>query len=374
MEQQRKYLIAGAGTLIAVLGGLWWLTPSSTLTSVPTVAEANGSGPKRPGVIVLDDRAMARLGMRLATAQLADTVPLASVPAIVVPPANARVAVAATLPGVITRTYVIEGQSVGRGQLLATVSSREVLTLGADLARSNARLGVASSSAGRLGQLAREGVIAGARHDEAAATLREAQVDASEKRRILALSNASGANGTYSLVAPIAGRVTTATAQAGSPVDGSTAPFVIDAADRYEIEAQIPERLAGALRPGMRVEIGPNLGGTVTAIGSTIDPATRSVMLKASIGASPGIVTGKATTATVFGPGPANAVTVPSSAIVNLNGADVVFVQVRGGVIARKVRVGGTASSLAVILDGLRPGEKVVATGTSELKSLALAQ
>ncbi len=374
MEQQRKYLIAGAGTLIAVLGGLWWLTPSSTLTSVPTVAEANGSGPKRPGVIVLDERAMARLGMRLATAQLADTVPLASVPAIVVPPANARVAVAATLPGVITRTYVIEGQSVRRGQLLATVSSREVLTLGADLARSNARLGVASSSAGRLGQLAREGVIAGARYDEAAATLREAQVDASEKRRILALSNASGASGTYSLVAPIAGRVTTATAQAGSPVDGSTAPFVIDAADRYEIEAQIPERLAGALRPGMRVEIGPNLGGTVNAIGSTIDPATRSVMLKASIGASPGIVTGKATTATVFGPAPANAVTVPSSAIVSLNGADVVFVQVRGGVIARKVRVGGTASSLAVILDGLRPGEKVVATGTSELKSLALAQ
>lgn len=373
MDQQRKYLIAGATTIVAVLGGLWWFIPSSTPAPPPAVAE----GPRataRPGVIALDDKAMARLGMRLATAQVAETVPLASIPAIVVPPANARVAVAATLPGVITRTYVIEGQAVRRGQLLATVSSREVLTLGADLARSNARLGVAGSSAGRLGQLAREGVIAGARYDEAAATLREAQVDASEKRRILALSNASGASGTYSLVAPIAGRVTTATAQAGSPVDGSTAPFVIDAADRYEIEAQIPERLAGALRPGMRVEIGPNLAGTVTAIGSTIDPATRSTMLKASIGASPGIVTGKATTATVFGPAPANAVTIPSSAVVNLNGADVVFVQVRGGVTARKVRVGGTASSLAVILEGLLPGEKVVATGTSELKSLALAQ
>ena len=373
MDQQHKYLIAGATTLVAVLGGLWWSTPSTTTVPPPSVAEGAVSR-SAGGVIALDDKAMSRLGMRLATAQMAETVPLASLPAIVVPPANARVAVAATLPGVITRTYVIEGQAVRRGQLLAIVSSREVLTLGADLARSNARLGVAGSSANRLGQLAREGVIAGARYDEAAATLREAQVDASEKRRILALSNASGSSGTYSLVAPIAGRVTTATAQAGSPVDGSTAPFVIDAADRYDIEAQVPERLTGIVKPGMRVEIGPNLGGTVTAVGSTIDPATRSTMLKASIGASPGIVTGKSTTATVFGPGPANAVTIPTAAVVDLNGASVVFVRVRGGAVARKVKVGGTGAAVTIILDGLRPGERVVASGTSELKSLALAQ
>lgn len=374
MDRQRTLIIAGVTTLAATLGGFWWTTPSSVPVAPPNAAEGDAPLQSKNGVIALDARAMARLGMNLATAEASMTVPLAQLPAIVVPPANARVAVAATLPGVIIRTYVIEGQSVRRGQLLATVSSREVLTLGADLARSNARLGMASTSAGRLGQLAREGVIAGSRHDEAVATLREAQVDASEKRRILALSNASGASGTYSLVAPIAGRVTTATAQAGSPVDGSTAPFVIDAADRYEIEAQVPERLAGTLRPGMRVEVGTDVAGTVTVVGSTIDPATRSVMLKAMIAASPGIVTGKATTVTVYGEAPPNAVSVPSSAIVNLNGQDVVFVAVSGGVQARKVVLASSGSQVVVIIKGLRPGEKVVTSGTSELKALALVQ
>lgn len=374
MDQSRKLIIAGAATLAAAIGGFWWSTPTSAPVPPPDAAKGASPLQNRNGVIALDARAMARLGMQLATAEVAVTVPLAQLPAVIVPPANARVAVAATLPGVIIRTYVIEGQSVHRGQLLATVSSREVLTLGADLARSNARLGMASTSAGRLGQLAREGVIAGSRHDEAVATLREAQVDASEKRRILALSNASGASGTYSLFAPIAGRVTAATAQAGSPVDGSTAPFVIDAADRYEIEAQVPERLAGTLRPGMRVEVGADVAGTVTVVGSTIDPATRSVKLKAMIAASPGIVTGKATIATVYGEAPQNAVSVPASAIVNLNGQDVVFVVVRGGVAARPVVLASTGSQIVVILKGLSAGEQVVTSGTSELKALALVQ
>ena len=45
----------------------------------------------------------------------------------------------------------------------------DVMTLSADLARAHARAGVAQSSAARLAQLSREGIIAGARADEARA-------------------------------------------------------------------------------------------------------------------------------------------------------------------------------------------------------------
>lgn len=375
MEQNRTYILGGVATLALVLGGLWWLTqPAGSPSAPPPVQPAASRRPATPGTIRMGDGQIAKLGIRSVVAAPADIVPLATLPAIVVPPPNARIAVAATFPGVVTRTMVVEGQAVRAGQPLAVISSREVLMMGAELARSRARLGFAQSNAGRLGQLSREGVIAGSRADEAQATLREAQVDVSEKGRILALANASGNGGTYTLVAPIAGRVTTASAQAGSPVDGTTAPYVIDAADRYEVDAQLPERLIGTVRPGMVVKLDGGAGGVVTAVGVTIDPATRSAKLKASASAGPGVTSGKATTVTVFGPAPPGAVTVPASAVTSLGGADIVFVRTSGGFAARRIVTGGSGDGLVVVLSGIASGDRVVTTGISELKSLAGAQ
>ncbi|OQW75412.1 MAG: efflux transporter periplasmic adaptor subunit [Proteobacteria bacterium ST_bin14] len=380
MKQNRNLIAIGAVTLALVLGGTWWLRAQPTSpAAAPTTQTATRPARQSPGMIAMTDDQIARLGIKLAPAIRADLAPLASLPAMIVPPPNARVAVAATFPGVVTRTLVIEGQAVRRGQALAIIASRDVLMMGAELARSQARLGYAQSNAGRLGQLSREGVIAGSRADEARATLREAQVDVSEKRRILALANASGGSGNYTLVAPISGRVTTASLQAGSPVDGTSAPYVIDAATAYEIEAQLPERLVGSVRPGMEVRLDGGAGGTVTSVGATIDPMTRSAMLKAKIAATPGLATatmaaGKATTITLFAPAPIGAVGVPAAALIKQSGADIVFVRSRTGFAVRRVSSGSGSEGTVVILSGLSVGDRVVITGTSELKSLADAR
>lgn len=375
MEQNRKLIVGGAATLALVLGGLWWMVdPSATaVVSEPTVSAQTRPQP-RPGVIAMGEDQIAKLGIRLFAATRADVVPLAVLPAVIVPPPNARVAVAATFPGVVTRTMVVEGQAVRRGQVLAVIASRDVLMMGAELARSRARLGFAQSNAGRLAQLSREGVIAGSRADEAHATLREAQVDVSEKGRILSLANASGNGGTYALIAPIAGRVTTASAQAGSPVDGTTAPYVIDAADRYEVDAQLPERLVGRVKPGMGVRLDGGVSGTVTSVGSTIDPATRSAKLKAGVAAAAGVTSGKTTTVTVFAPAPVGAVAVPANAVTRMNGSDVVYVRTPDGFLAHRVVRGGSGDGTVVIVSGLAIGDRVVIAGTSELKSLAGVQ
>ena len=76
--------------------------------------------------------------------------------------------------------------------------------------------------------------------------------------------------GAYTLTAPIGGRVTAASIQAGGSVDGTTAPYVIDAANRYEAVGQLPERLVGTVRPGMSILIEPGIAGRVTAVGSAV--------------------------------------------------------------------------------------------------------
>lgn len=87
------------------------------------------------------------------------------------------------------RTMLVEGDSVRRGQPLAVVASRGVLSLRGDLSRAGARLEVAQSNARRLSQLNSEGTIAGARAEEARALAAEARADVSEESRILRLVN-----------------------------------------------------------------------------------------------------------------------------------------------------------------------------------------
>ncbi|MEG8220538.1 Cobalt-zinc-cadmium resistance protein CzcB [Sphingobium sp. AntQ-1] len=371
----RSFILAGVAVIALTLAGLWWLTTRAD--TAPPAAQSSppvDSVSAAPGHLRVEAGQAAQLGIRLAPAVAASEAPLAIVPALIQPPANARVAVAATFPGVVMRTLVVEGDTVRRGQPLAVISSREVLMMGADLTRANARLGVARSNAARLSQLSREGIIAGARADEASAIAVETSADVSEKARILHMVNGHGASGSYTLTAPIAGRITTARIQTGNSVDGTSAPYVIDAANRYEVLGQLPERLVGLVRPGMLVRIDPNIQGRVTAVGSTIDPATRSASVKAEIAAGPGIVAGRATNLLISGPAPAGAVGVPAAAVATMNGRTVVFVAIKGGFAVRDVKSGGANGSQAILLSGVKPGEQVVIAGTSALKALALSR
>ena len=372
----RAYLSIGAVMVVGIVSGLWWITANPNAPAPPAARPETvpANAGTVSGELKVDSKRVAQLGIRLAPAVAAQEAPLATVPAVIQPPANARVAVAATFPGVVMRTLVVEGDTVRQGQPLAIISSREVLMMGADLTRANARLGVARSNAARLSQLSREGIIAGARADEARAIAVETSADVSEKARILRMVNGHGASGSYTLTAPIAGRITTASIQTGNSVDGTTAPYVIDAANRYEVLGQLPERLVGLVHPGMVVRIDPNIQGRVTAVGSTIDPATRSASVKAEIAAGPGIVAGRATNLLISGPAPAGAVGVPAAAVATMGGRTVVFVATKGGFAVRDVKSGGANGSQAVLLSGVKPGEQVVIAGTSALKALALSR
>jgi cobalt-zinc-cadmium efflux system membrane fusion protein len=361
-----------AGSAIAILAIIGW-SLSGGGQDEQAKPEARPAAPAADGLLAVAPDKAAKLGIRTAPAVAAGEAPVAELPATMAPPPNARVAVAATLPGVVLRTMVVEGDMVRQGQALAVVQSRDMLTLGADLARADARLGYARSYASRLDQLSREGVIAGARADEARAAAAEASADVGEKARILRMVGGKSGQGSYTLTAPIAGRVTHADIQAGNPLDGSSAPFVIDAVGRYEVTAQLPQALVGTVRPGMKIQWG-EATGTVTSVGTTIDPSTRSATLRATLPGGEGLIAGRSGTVTLFGSAPAGAVSVPSDAVVDIDGATIVFVPIKGGYVRRAVTAGAAVGDHVLILDGIKPGEPVVAAGTSALKALLLAQ
>ncbi len=339
-------------------------------------AADNGSAPeaiakaKGANAITLSPAEMTRIGIRFAPIETVSEIPIATVPATLAPPPNSRVAVAAVIPGVITRTLVVEGESVRQGQPLAVIAAREMFTIAAGIERASARAAAARANDNRLSQLAREGVIAGARADEARAARLEAEAELNEQRRVMRLVNGAADGGSYTLVAPIAGKITTAAVQTGSPVSEATSAYVIDAVSRYELTAQLPERLVGKVHPGMGVRLPGNVRGEVTSVGSVIDPLTRSASLRARIPVGPGVVAGRALPATLFAPAPAGAIAVPSGSVVDIGGKPHVFVRSAHGVAVRAVETGDEADGRTLIRSGLRTGEAIAVAGMSELKSI----
>jgi membrane fusion protein, heavy metal efflux system len=319
-------------------------------------------------------------GLDITTAQaVAETdLPLGTVPGVISLPPEARVAVTSPFAGAAVRVFVIEGQQVRRGQPLALVRAAESVQIRGDLSRAQSELSLAEARHGRLRQLAEEGIIAPARVDEAQAQLQQARASVAENRRLASFAGA-GADGAMTLSAPISGRVQHVGIDTGGPVDPLTAPFVIEAASAYRIDLQLPERLARVVRPGMPVEVqipvsggAPMLvAGSILSVSPSIDPATRSVVAKASIGAAPGLVPGQNVMATILGTGNAGGVSVPSGAVTRSGTDSHVFVRTGQSFTSRRVTVAAEAGGHSVIADGLQPGEEVATSGLTELKAMA---
>ncbi len=318
---------------------------------------------------VLTPEQIRRLDIKTSPAISAQSASVGTMPATVVLPPDARVAVSAPFSGSIRQIFVIPGQQVTKGQALATILSRDALQIGADLNRARTDLDLARATAARTNQLVREGIIAGARAQEARAALAQAKTNISEKSRILEISGAN-ASGLITLRAPSSGRISAVSVQTGGPIDGMTAPFVIDASNAYQLDIQVPERLAGTVKPGMTVLLSGNISGRILSVSPGIDPVSRSLTAKASIGAAPGIIAGKSLMVTVDGAAPLNAVTIPASALTKINGKDVVFVASGNTFKAREVIAAVSGTTDVLITSGLNAGDRVATSGLTELKML----
>ncbi len=372
MKREYKIAAIAAAVLLVIGGGYYLFSGSTAEQDQAAISEDSGS---KPGQMTAEQ--IKRLGIKTVSAEEVGAIPLGTVPAMVSLPPEARVAVTAPFSGAVIRLFVIEGQAVSRGAPLASVKAREPVQIGADLARAHAEAGLARANAARINQLAKEGIVAGARADEANAALRQAQVSVAENRRILSQAGA-GTSGVMTLRAPIGGRVSAVNVQTGGPVDGMTAPFVIDNTSSYTLDIQLPERLARDVRPGMAVEVmmpggsesaeAVPVGGTIISVAPGLDPMTRSVMAKARIGAAPGMVAGKSVMVTIRGAGNRTGVAVPAAAVTSIGDKDFVFVQTGNKFERREVTRVAEADGKIILNSGLNAGDRVATSGIAELK------
>lgn len=309
-----------------------------------------------------------QIAARTAIAAPATEMTLAQLPATVVQPPGARVAVATPLAGLVQSVHVQAGQAVRKGQLLAVIISRDAMTLAAELAQAEARRRLTAAEAARMAELARAGVVAGSRADAAAAASNLDAISARTARAVIDQANV-GRDGTIRLTAPIAGRISSIAMDAGAAVDAMSAPIIIEREGSRWLALQIPERLAPAVRAGLPVVTDAGQAGRLETVAASLDPATRSFAARARLvdqGAP--LVAGRLLRLTIRAPAPAGAISVPAAAIATDAGKDMVFVQTAAGFVARPVTRAGSGDP-AVLTAGLKAGETVAVSNLPELRA-----
>ncbi len=177
--------------------------------------------------------------------------------------------------------------------------------------------------------------------------------------------------------APASGTIIERPVSQGAVVTPSDSLYVISNLSRLWVIAQVPEQHLGSLREGLAVDVavraypGRSFPARVARIGDSLDPETRTVEVRCDLN-NPGrlLKTEMFATLAIHGAGGRDATVAPLSALQNVDGQDVMFVPVgESSFRARRVQTGRHSDSVVEILDGLRPGEKIVTEGAFHLKS-----
>jgi RND family efflux transporter MFP subunit len=181
--------------------------------------------------------------------------------------------------------------------------------------------------------------------------------------------------------APAAGLITQRHVTPGSVVTPGTEMATITDPGSIWMIAAVNEADLSHLRVGQTVRVKVRawpdqpFTGHILRLGEQLDPATRTLQVRVRL-ANPGgrLKPEMYATAEIESTRARDALFIPDTAVQEVSGQKVAFVQIAPGRFqTRAVETGGNRGGLAEITAGLKPGEQVVVKGAFALKSQLLA-
>lgn len=255
-----------------------------------------------------------------------------------------------------------EGDRVRKGSVLVEFDGAEAR---ADLEEAQAALAESESQFKRSRDLYAQQALSVSQLDQIEATLKanRARVSAAKARLDDTVIRAS-----------FDGRTGFRRVSVGSLVNPGTVITTLDDTSTINLDFTVPETYFYMLERGLKVKARtaglPDrlFEGTVSNLGSRVDPITRSIVVRAEIPNEDGILRpGMFMTVTLQGR-PKPTLLVPEAAIVPEQGKTFVFVVTDGTVERREVRIGRRRPGEVEILEGLREAEHVVIEGTQNVR------
>lgn len=277
--------------------------------------------------------------------------------------------------GAVVRINKRLADPVAAGETVALLESRDAAAFMAERNAAAARAQAARAAAAREQRLFNARITA--RQDLEAAIAARQAAEAELKRADAAVRTAGVTGGGRYLAvrSPINGRLTEVDTQLGAYVSAGTELFNVSDPRSIQVDAAVPLTDAQRTQPGDRAVIELPNGGLVNAavrsVTPALDPQSRAATVVLQLAGAPGGLTqGQAVRVRITPRGSQQtAIILPEEAVQQIEGRDMVFVQVKGGFQAVPVSIGSRSGGRIEILDGLRAGQTVVTVGAFVLKS-----
>jgi RND family efflux transporter MFP subunit len=290
--------------------------------------------------------------------------------------------------GRVENIEVAPGDRVSAGDVMVRLHCHELLTMQSELLRSRerARLAATRFEAGRelfevegISRLDLE-----QREQEAFAASLELQILRDElldhgfpPAALDQVLDSRTTNPHLPIAAPVDGVVLELVVEEHEWVEEYQALVVMGDPNRVELELQLSPEQASAVKPGDAIVFNaagiPAEQGRAEAVRRVpqVDPGTRTIKLRARILESgPWLYPGVFVEGTVVHGQTRTSPSVPESAVINLEGRDVVFVRRSDGAFEpRVVTLGVFDGEYHEVVDGVEPGEQIATGGVFLLKS-----
>ena len=297
-------------------------------------------------------------------------------------PPQANQVVSAPLAGFVQNLKVAPGQTLAAGQSVAVLFSSALMELQRDWVHANVGLKQANERLARETQMAADGIVAEARVREARHAQVQAQVALDERQAALRLAGYSPAQlgqlntqaqvqPTLDVRSPLAGTVIEVTALAGQRVEAGAPLLRIARPGPMTLELQATPSQSARVKPGAAVNVeGCRSVGRVQAIAPLIRESNQTTPILVNVpDAATCLRPNQAVSAQVaLAEKPANAVSVPASAVFKHGGKDYVFVREKAGFRATSVVVAGRTGDGVMLSQGVAPATPVVVSGVTTLK------
>jgi RND family efflux transporter MFP subunit len=282
--------------------------------------------------------------------------------------------------GKVTQRHVGLGDSVKKGQALAQLDGQD-LRLGqaaahAALQAAQVSHEQAAADFKRFKDLRDQGFISAAELERRETALKAARAQADQAR---AQAGVQSNQATYAtLVADANGVITGVDAEPGTVVAPGAAVLRLAHDGPRDVVFSVPEDKvvpvrallgkAGALRVKLWGHGTDTVPATVREIAAAADPATRTFMVKADIGAAAASL-GQTASVAIEAPKTAGLIKLPVTAVMEQQGATAVWLVDKATMTVKSqlIRVGGADGNTVVVTAGLQPGQVVVTAGVHVL-------
>lgn len=296
--------------------------------------------------------------------------------------------------GTVTSVSVNAGDAVKAGQVLVVLDSKDMDAQfesaqagqqGAQSSLAEAESAITSAKSNtelaqvtfqRMKTLYDQRSISNQEFDEANAKLKAAQASyemavakRAQAQSAIAQSNAAlrvaGVNKGYArIVAPFAGTITQKNVEPGSLAVPGSPLLSIERTGWYRLEASVEESKLPFIHVGQKIDVdvdalGHAVTGTVSEVAPTLDPATRTYIVKIDLQNNRSLRSGLFGRAH-FRTGDANALVIPAGAV-NRNGQLQSVMLAESGVARLRIITTGEAQGSGMtVLSGLEPGDQLI--------------